>query len=116
MIEKELAGYKAIDDKLKLAEKLPKRVGSASELAPPAPAPSWSVGRKTQGMSEQEKNEAWLRWSDAEHVLSQLADDEDLQHDLKRPTVVKAIRHWTNATLAVCLRETLKFSQRGDVS
>ena len=92
LIEKELASHKAIEEKLKRAEKLPPRRSDDDGPTPEAPA-AWSDGRRRD-----EKDPAKLRERVAaiDGVLGQLADDADFQADLKRPTVQKAIDHWTN--------------------
>ena len=95
LIEKELASHKAIEEKLKRAEKLPPRRADDEGPTPEAPA-AWSDGR-----SRTETDTAKLRERVAavDGVLGQLADDADFQADLKRPTVQKAINHWTNSCL-----------------
>ena len=92
LIEQELASHKAIEEKLKRAEKLPPRRSDDEGPTPEAPA-AWSDGRRRD-----EKDTAKLRERVAavDGVLGQLADDADFQSDLRRPTVQKAINHWTN--------------------
>lgn len=90
LIQKELDGYKEIDEKLKRAEKLPKRV--ADDYEEPKGPTSWSSGRESKKIEA--KNED--AWRAVEALLSSLASDEDFQRDMKRPSFDKALRHWTN--------------------
>ena len=99
LIQHELDGYKAIDEKLKVAEKLPPRVAAPGEYAAPDEATDWSEGRKkkvTKKEKEKAKDEIRDHIECIEAILGQLCDDEDFQRDLDRPALDKAIRHWTN--------------------
>lgn len=99
MIQHELDGYKEIDAKLEKAEKLPPRMAAPGEYEPAAEATDWSEGRKTK-VKKKDKEKAKEVIQDQitciEAVLGQLCDDDDFQRDLERPSLVKAIRHWTN--------------------
>lgn len=92
LIEEELASHKAIEEKLKRAEKLPPRI---EPTATAAPAPTaWSEGRAGRAVADAGKLRE--RFAAIDGVLGQLADDAEFQVDLQRPTVRKAIEHWTN--------------------
>ena len=93
LIEKELASHKAIEEKLKRAEQLPPRRSDDEGPTPEAPA-AWSDGRSRTENGDRAKLRE--RVAAVDGVLGQLADDADFQSDLKRPTVQKAINHWTN--------------------
>ena len=91
LIQKELDAYKEIDEKLKRAEKLPPLKGEEEKKKDVG---SWSEGRERQkkGLTEAQKD----KFRVVEHVLTQLAADDEFQNDLKRPALQKAIKHWTN--------------------
>lgn len=99
LIQKELDSYKEIDEKLKRAEKLPRRVAAEGEYVPPPDPSSWSSGRESKReLSEDEKRKQREAWTAVEAVLTQLAADEEFQRDMNRPSFDKALRHWTNET------------------
>jgi len=99
LIQHELDGYRLIDEKLAIAEKLPPRVALAGEYVPVKEAMNWSEGRMRKPMKkEKEKAKEIIRdhIKCIEALLGQLCDDEDFQRDLDRASLVKAIKHWTN--------------------
>jgi hypothetical protein len=99
LIQHELDGYKLIDEKLAIAEKLPPRMAAVGEYAPVKEATNWSEGRKRK-TKKKDKEKAKEIIQDhikcIEAVLGQLCDDDDFQRDLNRASLVKAIKHWTN--------------------
>jgi len=54
LIQHELDGYKLIDEKLAIAERLPPRLASAGEYTPIKEATNWSEGRKPKKEGEGE--------------------------------------------------------------
>jgi len=99
-VQKELRSYEEIDEKLARAEKLPPRKAEVEPARAPVATGSWSEDRDLLADTDAEKrrDRAKLRqaYRAVEGVLGQMADDGDFQADLKRPSVVKAIKHWTN--------------------
>lgn len=97
LIQHELDGYKLIDEKLAIAERLPPRLASAGEYTPIKEATNWSEGRKPKKKEkEKAKDIVQDQIKCIEAVLGQLCDDKDFQRDLSRVSLMKAIRHWTN--------------------
>jgi len=98
MIQHELDGYKKQDEMLKRAETQPARVCAEGEYQPPVEPESWSSGRKqrkTKADKRAEREKLHEKLRVVEGILGLLAEDEELQSDLKRPAVVKALKHWT---------------------
>mmetsp|Transcript_11984 Transcript_11984/g.38107 ORF Transcript_11984/g.38107 Transcript_11984/m.38107 type:complete len:313 (+) Transcript_11984:53-991(+) len=94
LIQKELDGYKEIDEKLKRAEKLPAR--TSTDYEPRAEPTSWSSGRERRKADESDVRKAREAVGAVEAMLGQLAADEEFQADLRRPAFDTALKHWTN--------------------
>mmetsp|Transcript_13985 Transcript_13985/g.42297 ORF Transcript_13985/g.42297 Transcript_13985/m.42297 type:complete len:315 (+) Transcript_13985:27-971(+) len=93
LIQSELDKFKEIDEKLARAEKQPAL--RAEDYEPPKEAGSWSEGRERtkEVLSDAQKSALGA----VEAVLGQLAADAEFQADVQRPSLQKAIAHWTNA-------------------